>query len=104
MLEQARARIGDRARYVVADLGDPLPAGPWDAVVSALAIHHLDDPGKRALFARIHDALAARRRVRQRRAGRRREPWLDAVYVERHERAARALGAATRSGPRRWRA
>lgn len=58
MLEEARALLGDRARYVVADLGDPLPDGPWDAVVSALAIHHLDDPGKRALFGRLHAALA----------------------------------------------
>ena len=60
MLEQARARIGDRARYVVADLADPLPAGPWDAIVSALAIHHLDDPAKRDLVARARGALAPR--------------------------------------------
>ncbi|MGI8845967.1 MAG: class I SAM-dependent methyltransferase [Thermoleophilaceae bacterium] len=57
MLDEARAVLGDRARYVVADLGDPLPDGPWDAVVSALAIHHLDDAGKRALFGRLHAAL-----------------------------------------------
>jgi len=58
MLERARERLGDAAaELVVADLADPLPTGPWDGVVSALAIHHLDDPGKRALFARIHDAL-----------------------------------------------
>ncbi|MDO8184887.1 methyltransferase domain-containing protein [Conexibacter sp. JD483] len=29
----------------------------WDAIVSALAIHHLDDAGKEALFARILAAL-----------------------------------------------
>ena len=52
MLERARERLGDAAaELVVADLADPLPTGPWDGVVSALAIHHLDDPGKRALFA-----------------------------------------------------
>ena len=73
MLAQARERLGERASYVVGDLADPLPEGPWDAIVSALAIHHLDDPGKRDLFARVRAALAGRR-VRQRRAGRRRDP------------------------------
>jgi tRNA (cmo5U34)-methyltransferase len=58
MLAEARAALGDRAAYVTADLADPLPAGPWSAVVSALAIHHLDDTGKRALFARVHTALS----------------------------------------------
>jgi tRNA (cmo5U34)-methyltransferase len=57
MLEQARGVLGGGARYVVGDLASPLPDGPWDAIVSALAIHHLDDAGKRALFARAHAAL-----------------------------------------------
>jgi tRNA (cmo5U34)-methyltransferase len=58
MLEQARAALGDRVGYAVADLDAALPEGPWDAVVSALAIHHLEDESKRRLFGRIHDALA----------------------------------------------
>ena len=45
-------------RTVHADLADPLPAGRYDAVVSALAVHHLDDSGKRALYRRAADALA----------------------------------------------
>jgi tRNA (cmo5U34)-methyltransferase len=57
MLAQAEALLGDRAAYVTADLADPLPDGPWDTIVSALAIHHLDDAAKRDLFARVHDAL-----------------------------------------------
>jgi tRNA (cmo5U34)-methyltransferase len=58
MLEEARAGLGDeRVAYVVADLEDPLPAGPWDAVVSALAIHHLEDEAKRRLFERVHAEL-----------------------------------------------
>jgi tRNA (cmo5U34)-methyltransferase len=43
----------------VQDLADPLPDGPFDVVFSALAVHHLDGPGKAALFARIAAALAA---------------------------------------------
>jgi tRNA (cmo5U34)-methyltransferase len=42
----------------VARLEDPLPDGPFDLVVSCLAVHHLDGAGKRDLFARIPAALA----------------------------------------------
>jgi tRNA (cmo5U34)-methyltransferase len=42
----------------VGRLEDPLPAGPFDLVVSALAVHHLDRAGKRTLFGRVADALA----------------------------------------------
>jgi len=58
MLAEARDLLGDRATYVTADLADELPAGPWDAVVSALAIHHLDDCGKADLFKRVRRVLA----------------------------------------------
>lgn len=59
MLDRARETFGDGAAYVLADLADPLPrGGPWDAIISALAIHHLDDARKRELFTRVHAALA----------------------------------------------
>jgi tRNA (cmo5U34)-methyltransferase len=41
----------------VSRLEDPLPDGPFDLVVSCLAIHHLDSDGKRDLFRRIAAAL-----------------------------------------------
>jgi tRNA (cmo5U34)-methyltransferase len=93
MLVQARERLGERASYVVGDLADPLPEGPWDAIVSALAIHHLDDPGKRDLFARVRAALAPGGLFVNAEQVAGESAWLDAVYVQRHEDAARALGA-----------
>lgn len=42
----------------VQDLGDALPEGPFDVVFSSLAVHHLDGPGKVALFRRVAAALA----------------------------------------------
>jgi tRNA (cmo5U34)-methyltransferase len=41
----------------VARLQDPLPAGPFDLVVSCLAVHHLDAEAKRDLFSRIAAVL-----------------------------------------------
>ncbi|MEU4781698.1 methyltransferase domain-containing protein [Micromonospora sp. NPDC023633] len=55
--DHLRAR-GVAHRTVLADLADPLPAGSYDAVVSALAVHHLDDAGKRELYRRVSAALA----------------------------------------------
>jgi L-threonylcarbamoyladenylate synthase len=48
----------DRVQLVQGRLQDPLPAGTFDLVVSALAIHHLDDHEKPDLFARVRSALA----------------------------------------------
>jgi len=58
MLEAARARLtGLPVELVVAELADPLPPGPFDLVVSALAVHHLEGPDKAALFARVAGVL-----------------------------------------------
>jgi tRNA (cmo5U34)-methyltransferase len=57
MLEEARAQLPD-ADLRVARLEEPLPAGPFDLVVSTLAVHHLDAAGKADLFRRVADALA----------------------------------------------
>jgi tRNA (cmo5U34)-methyltransferase len=56
MLSEARERLDGRVTAVhVQDMADGLPAGPFDAVVSALAIHHLEDGDKRVLFGRVYD-------------------------------------------------
>ncbi|MGH2921098.1 MAG: class I SAM-dependent methyltransferase [Gaiellaceae bacterium] len=60
MLEQARAELpADRIdALVVSRLEDELPTGPFDLVVSALAVHHLDALGKADLFRRIANVLS----------------------------------------------
>ena len=59
MLARAREVVpGKRLEQVVVQrLEDPLPAGPFDLVVSALAVHHLESEDKRTLFGRIAEVL-----------------------------------------------
>ena len=56
MLARARERLPD-ADLRLQRLEDELPAGPFDLVVSALAVHHLDGAGKRDLFSRVARVL-----------------------------------------------
>ena len=53
MLAAARARLPEDADLRVQRLEDPLPEGPFDLVVSVLAVHHLDADGKRDLFTKV---------------------------------------------------
>jgi tRNA (cmo5U34)-methyltransferase len=54
MVEVARVSLpSDRVEVLVGRLEDPLPAGPFDLVVSALAVHHLEGEGKADLFRRV---------------------------------------------------
>ena len=63
MLEHARrrlARFGGRFQASLVDLGDLSWRGRFQglhAVVSSVAIHHLDDDGKRRLFTDLHAML-----------------------------------------------
>ncbi|HEX4325125.1 MAG TPA: class I SAM-dependent methyltransferase [Gaiellaceae bacterium] len=52
MLARARERLPG-ADLRLQRLEDELPTGPFDLVVSALAVHHLDGAGKRGLFSRV---------------------------------------------------
>jgi tRNA (cmo5U34)-methyltransferase len=52
MLNRAGERL-PAADLRLARLEDPLPEGPFDLVISALAVHHLDAEGKRGLFKRV---------------------------------------------------
>ena len=52
MLARARRRL-PHADLRLARLEDPLPSGPFDLVVSVLAVHHLTGDAKRDLFTRI---------------------------------------------------
>jgi tRNA (cmo5U34)-methyltransferase len=56
MVERARAVV-PQADLRLARLEDALPEGPFDLVVSALAVHHLDGPGKQDLFRRVAAVL-----------------------------------------------
>ncbi|CAA9547944.1 MAG: Methyltransferase type 12 [uncultured Thermomicrobiales bacterium] len=61
MLEAAGERFAgdERIELVKHDLARPLPAlGRFDAVVSSMAIHHLEHERKRALFGEVFDLLA----------------------------------------------
>ncbi|HEY7934631.1 MAG TPA: class I SAM-dependent methyltransferase [Solirubrobacteraceae bacterium] len=58
MLGVALTRLGRGAIEIHRqDLREQLPAGPFDAIVSALAIHHLEDQDKQDLLARVHSRL-----------------------------------------------
>jgi tRNA (cmo5U34)-methyltransferase len=60
MLEAAGRRFAgeERIELVELDLAEPLPpCGRFDAVVSSLAIHHLEHERKRSLYGEVFDLL-----------------------------------------------
>jgi tRNA (cmo5U34)-methyltransferase len=57
MLEHAREALPKTAELRVSRLQDPLPAGPFDLVFSALTVHHLTPDEKADLFRRVADVL-----------------------------------------------
>jgi SAM-dependent methyltransferase len=60
MLDAARRRFtrGEGIELLRHDLADPLPAlGRFDAVVSSMAIHHLEHERKRSLYGEVFELL-----------------------------------------------
>ena len=60
MLAVARERFaagGERFRFEVADYGEGQITGRYDAIVSALSIHHLSDAKKRMIYTQAYDSL-----------------------------------------------
>jgi tRNA (cmo5U34)-methyltransferase len=94
MLDRARGRLpAGSITTVVGDLRAELPRGPFDAVVSALAVHHLEDADKRELFARVHDLLAPGGVFVNAEQVLAPTPWLQEREREMWRAACRALGA-----------
>jgi tRNA (cmo5U34)-methyltransferase len=93
MLAQAERSLGERARYVTGELTGALPGGAWDAVVSALAIHHLEHADKRALFARVRAALLPGGVFVNAEQVMGPTPCLEDAYANWHRHRARELGA-----------
>lgn len=61
MLDRAAERFAGETEIELQphDLRDPLPdGGPYQAIVSALAIHHLEDERKRELMGEVRERLA----------------------------------------------
>jgi len=62
MLAQARQRFSDRKvpiEIIVADYSRSELGGPYDAIVSALSIHHLHHAAKRRLYRKAFESLKA---------------------------------------------
>ena len=94
MLEHAERALGDHIEAThVQDLADPLPDGPFDAVVSAFAIHHVEDAAKADLYARALQVLAPGGPLVNGEQVAGPTPELDALYRAWHEEDARALGS-----------
>jgi tRNA (cmo5U34)-methyltransferase len=61
MLARARAKLADAGARIQLHQGDisqvAFDGGPFDAVISAIAVHHVPPPDKPGLFQRLYDVL-----------------------------------------------
>jgi len=94
MLQQAAHRLSAyKPQMFVQALDAGLPSGPFDAIVSALAIHHLDDTEKRRLFSRIFSSLVPGGIFLNAEQVVGRSPRLQSLFESVHLDRARALGS-----------
>jgi tRNA (cmo5U34)-methyltransferase len=94
MLQQAANRLsGHQPQMFIQSLDAELPPGPFDAIVSALAIHHLNDADKRGLFSRILPALTPGGIFLNAEQVSGRSPRLQSLFESVHLDRARTLGS-----------
>lgn len=91
--EAGKHLASERVAAHVADMHDELPEGPYDAVVSALAIHHLEHPAQRDLFSRILGVLRPGGVFVNAEQVCGPTAWLDDLYSDWWRRDCRAAGA-----------
>ncbi|HEV7567539.1 MAG TPA: class I SAM-dependent methyltransferase [Microbacteriaceae bacterium] len=58
-LDAAANVLGARAELRLGRFQDRLPEGPFELIVSAFALHHVDEASKRDLFPRVAERLSA---------------------------------------------
>jgi tRNA (cmo5U34)-methyltransferase len=93
MLEVATNRLHQYAVTTAqGSFDDYLPTGPFDAVISALAIHHLSDEMKAGLICRVTGILADGGVFINADQVAGTSPWHDDVYRAMHEKQSRELG------------
>ncbi len=94
MLKVARERFAgdERVAFRIGDYAGAALGGPYDAIVSALSIHHLEHPDKRALFGRLFTALAPGGRFVNADQVEGETPAIDALHKDMWLRQIRARG------------
>lgn len=93
MLDVAQARLQKYSITAVqGSFDEALPAGPFDAIISSLAIHHLSDEKKARLFHRVSEALVSDGIFINADQVAGPTPWHTDVYRAMHEEQSRELG------------
>ena len=94
MLAKAEIRLAKyRPTLYIQKFADPLPEGNFNAIISALAIHHLQDEEKRSLFSRIYQSLVPGGVFINAEQVLGPSKWHEKLYDEMHLNSARALGS-----------
>lgn len=93
MLDVAQARLQKYSITAVqGSFDEALPAGPFDAIISSLAIHHLSNERKARLFHRASETLVSDGIFINADQVAGPTPWHTDVYRAMHEEQARELG------------